>query len=187
MRTPFLTAVLVSAVAAPAWAADQYSVDANHSAVTFKVSHLGLSWTHGRFKDFAGSFTLDPASPANISFSLTIKADSIDTDIAKRDEHLRSPDFFNTKQFPEITFQSTAVHPVADGYQVTGNFSMHGVTQPVSFTLVGGRAAEFPKGVQRIGFSTDLVLKRSAYGIDKFLEAIGDDVHIAISFEGTKK
>ncbi|MDB5311818.1 MAG: hypothetical protein JWO38_6020 [Gemmataceae bacterium] len=167
--------------------ADDYALEPAHAAVTFKVSHLGLSWTYGRFKDISGSFTLDPANPATTAFSLTAKTDSIDTDNVKRDEHLKSPDFFNVKQFPAISFKSTAVKPVDGGYQVTGDLTIHGTTKAVTFNLLGGRAAEFPKGVQRTGFSTELVLKRSDFGIDKLKEAIGDDVYVSISFEGTKK
>lgn len=170
--------------AAPA--ADEYAVDGAHAAVTFKISHLGLSWTHGRFGDFTGAFAIDP-DPGKCAFSLAIKAESIDTANAKRDEHLRSPDFFNVKQFPVIIFKSTAVKAVKDGYQVTGDLTMHGVTKAVSCALLGGRKAEFPPGVQRTGFSTELVVKRSEFGITKFAEAVGDEVHIAVSFEGTKK
>jgi polyisoprenoid-binding protein YceI len=158
-----------------------------HTSVSFKASHLGLSWTHGRFNDVRGGFSLDPADAGKCSFSLNIKAESIDTGNAKRDEHLRSPDFFNAKQFPALTFESTEVKPIKDGYQVTGNLTLHGVTRSVSFPLVGGRKAEFPKGVQRTGFSTELSLKRSEFGMDKMTEAIGDEVFISISFEGTKK
>jgi polyisoprenoid-binding protein YceI len=178
--------LLEVAAAAPARAAEEYAIDPAHTSVSFKVSHLGLSWTHGRFNDVSGSFTIDP-DPAACSFSLTIKADSIDTANPKRDEHLKSPDFFNTKQFPTITFKSTSVRPIKDGYAVTGDLTLHGVTKAATFSLVGGRKAEFPKGVQRTGFSTELVLKRSAFGIEKFAEAVGEDVHISISFEGTRK
>ena len=72
-------------------------------------------------------------------------------------------------------------------YKVTGDFTMHGETKPVTFTLAGGKTAEFPKGMKRIGFSTDLVLKRSDFGMDKFKGAVGEDIHISISFEGVKK
>jgi len=164
--------------------ADDYALDTAHTAVNFKVSHLGLSWTHGRFKDVSGTFTIDPAKT---SFNLAMKTGSIDTDNAKRDEHLKSPDFFNEKQFPEITFKSTSVKAVKDGYEVTGDLTLHGVTKPVTFSLLGGRTAEFPKGVQRTGYSTELVLKRSDFGVDKFKEAVGDEVYVSISFEGTKK
>src|SRR5262249_50299223 len=151
------------------------------AGVQFKISHAGLSWVYGRFNEFSGSFTIDP-DPAKCSFAMTIKAASIDTANQKRDDHLRSPDFFNVKQFPTIIFKSTALKAIKDGYEVTGELTLHGVTKPITFALVGGRKAEFPKGVQRTGFSTDLVLKRSEFGIDKFAEMLGEDIHVAVSF-----
>ncbi len=184
---PALTVLLVAvATATPAPAADEYAVDAMHAGVTFKISHLGLSWVYGRFNDFTGTFTLDPDA-AKCSFNLTIKTDSIDTANKKRDDHLRSPDFFNVKQFPTITFKSTAVKEVKNGYEVTGELTLHGETRSVTFSLLGGRKAEFPKGVQRTGYSTDLVLKRSEFGMGKFKEALSDEVYVSISFEGVKK
>jgi polyisoprenoid-binding protein YceI len=164
--------------------AADFTLDPAHTAVTFRVSHLGLSWTHGRFNDVSGTFTLDKDKSA---FTLTIKAAGIDTGNAKRDQHLQSPDFLNVKQFPQISFKSKTVKPVAGGYQVSGDFTLHGQTKPITFTLQGGREAEFPKGTQRTGFTTGLVIKRSDYGINGFPGAVGDEIHIAISFEGTKK
>jgi len=183
---------LVCAVAAfastnAASAAESYTVDGMHAGVNFKISHLGLSWVYGRFDEFSGAFTVDPEDAASCAFELTINADSVDTNSKKRDDHLRSPDFFNSKQFPAITFKSTSVKPTKGGYEVTGDFTMHGVTKPLTFTLIGGRHAEFPKGVQRTGFATEFVIKRSDFGIEKFSEAVGDKVFVAISFEGTKK
>jgi polyisoprenoid-binding protein YceI len=186
LSAPVLTAVLFAVTAAPARAADNYGIDAMHAGVNFKISHLGLSYVHGRFNEFSGAFVLDPDA-SKCAFTLTIKTETIDTANAKRDEHLRSPDFFNVKQFPVIAFKSTGVKAIKDGYEVTGDLTMHGATKAVTFTLLGGKKAEFPKGVQRTGFSTDLVLKRSEFGINKFTEALGDDIHVAISFEGTKK
>jgi polyisoprenoid-binding protein YceI len=182
-------AVLLSVLGAavPARAADDYAVDPMHAGVTFKISHLGLSWVSGRFNELSGSFTIDPEDAGKSSFGLTIKAKSIDTNNSKRDDHLRSPDFFNVKQFPAITFKSTAIKAIKDGYQVTGDLTLHGETKSVSFALVGGKKAEFPKGVQRTGYSTDLTIKRSEFGMDKFAGAVGDEVRIFISFEGAKK
>jgi polyisoprenoid-binding protein YceI len=182
-----LAVVLVAAAAAPARAADDYAIDGAHSSVTFKIQHLGLSWVHGRFDDFSGGFTLDADDAGKSLFGLTIKTDSIDTNNKQRDDHLRSPDFFNVKQFANISFKSTAVKAIKDGYEVTGDLTLHGVTKAVTFKLTGGKKAEFPKNVQRTGFSTDLTIKRSDFGMDKFAEALSDDVVIAISFEGTKK
>jgi polyisoprenoid-binding protein YceI len=184
----FSSVLLAALAASPSVSRGQgaYTIDGDHSAFTFKISHLGLSWVYGRFNDLSGNFAID-ADPAKSSFAVAIKTESIDTANPKRDAHLRNADFFDAKQFPLIAFKSTSVKAIDGGYQVTGDFTMHGVTKPIAFTLKGGKTAEFPKGVNRIGFTTELVLKRSDYGMDKMLIAIGDDVHIAISFEGTKK
>ncbi len=172
---------------APLVAADKYVVDADHTSVSFQVGHLGISMIHGRFNEVAGEFTLDSASPAASSFSMTIRTASVDTGNKKRDDHLRSPDFFNVKQFPTITFKSTSVKPAGEGYEVAGDFTLHGVTRPITFALKGGKTADFPKGTQRIGFSTELALKRTDYGMDRLVGPAGDEVKVLISFEGVKK
>jgi polyisoprenoid-binding protein YceI len=168
---------------------DDYIIDAAHSGVTFQISHLNLSYVHGRFNTFSGSFTLDSSDPARSSFKLDIKTDSVDTNNTGRDNHLRSPDFFNAKQFPAIKFQSTSVKPIDGGYEVTGDLNLHGETKPVTFSLKGGRSAEFPKGTQRTGFSTELMLKRSDFGVGnpRMAAVLGDDVQVSISFEATRK
>ena len=183
MRKGFIVLAALVALASTA-RAQQYKIDSAHAGVNFRVTHIGLSWTFGRFNDVSGEFTVDGA---NSAFSVTIKADSIDTGNKQRDGHLSSPDFFNVKQFPLITFKSTAVKPVDGGLEVTGDFTLHGVTKPITFTLKGGNSAEMPKGVKRTGYTTELVLKRSEYEMDKMIPAAGDDVHVAISFEGTAK
>lgn len=166
-------------------AADNYVVDLVHSSMTFKVQHLGLAFVHGRFNEFSGTLTIDPDA-SKCAFTMNVKVESIDTANAMRDAHLRNADYFDVKQYPAITFKSTAVKAGKDGYEVTGDFTMHGVTKPITFTLTGGKKAEV-KGMQRIGFSTDLVLKRSEYGMKGGIPAIGDEVYISISFEGLKK
>ena len=113
---------------------------------------LGLSYIHGRFDDFTGNFTIDTSDPAKSSFTLTIKPESVDTNNAGRDTHLRGPDFFNVKQFPVISFTSTAVKPIEGGYEVTGDLTLHGETKPVTFSLKGGKTAQFHPGVERTGF-----------------------------------
>jgi polyisoprenoid-binding protein YceI len=193
MPTRFRTCTLLTlfiaviGVAAIARGADEYTIDPAHTGVTFKISHLGLSWTHGRFDDVSGRFAIDPQDPSGCSFELTMNAEGIDTANHKRDDHLRSPDFFNVKQFPTLTFKSTAVTPIKDGYEVTGDFTMHGATRPLTLKLVGGKTAEFPKNVRRTGYSAEFVIKRSQFGITKFAESVGDNVYVEISFEGTKK
>jgi polyisoprenoid-binding protein YceI len=181
-----LTITVAALVAVAPARADDYAIDGMHAGINFEISHLGLSWVHGRFNDFTGTFAIDP-DPAKCSFALTIKAGSIDTNNQKRDDHLRSPDFFNAKQFPTITFASTAVKPTKDGYDVTGDLTMHGVTKSITLPLVGGHKAEFPPGVPRTGFSMTSSVKRSEFDVSKFAEAVGDEVFVSISFEGTKK
>jgi len=190
MRIRSLALALASALgfaALPLALADDYDVDGMHSGVTFQISHLGLSWIHGRFNEYSGSFSIDTIDPAKSSFSFSIKPESVDTANSKRDEHLRSPDFFNVKQFPSISFKSTSVKPLKDGFEVTGDLSLHGATRPLTFILKGGRTAEFPKGVMRTGYSSEFMIKRSDFGMGNMTGAIGDDVYVAISFEGVKK
>jgi polyisoprenoid-binding protein YceI len=181
-----LVPFILAATPAFVRAADNYTVDAAHTSVSFKISHLGLSWTHGRFNEVSGAFAIDAADPAKSSFTLNIKPESIDTGNRQRDDHLRSPDFLNVKQFPALSFKSTAVKAAEGGYAVTGDFTLHGVTKSITFHLTGGKMAEFPPGTKRTGYSTDLVLKRSDFGVGA-AGPIGDDVHVSISFEGTSK
>jgi polyisoprenoid-binding protein YceI len=168
-------------------AADAFAVDPVHSSVVFKIQHVGISWIHGRFNDVSGEFLIDKQAPASSSFALTIKAASIDTNNAKRDEHLRSPDFFNVKQYPLLSFKSTSVKPVEGGYEVAGDLTMHGVTKPVTLVLHGGKEIEFPKGKKRTGFSTAVKLKRTDFGMEKFVGMLGDDVHVEAGVEAVEK
>jgi polyisoprenoid-binding protein YceI len=184
-----VASVFLIGAAASAWAADNYAVDPMHTSVYFKISHLGLANVFGRFNEFSGNFAIDPDDAGKCSFVLTIKTESVDTNNPKRDSHLRSPDFFNAKQFPAITFTSTTVKPIKDGYEVTGDLTMHGVTKPVKFEVHGGRKASFPPGMQRTGFNAEFAVKRSDFGVggEQFGNALGDEVRVAIGFEGTKK
>ena len=79
------------------------------------------------------------------------------------------------------------VKPVDGGYEASGELTLHGVTRPLTLVLLGGRTAEFPKGVQRTGYFGEFAIKRSDFGMDKMLEAVGDEVRVQLSFEGTKK
>ncbi|HLN32196.1 MAG TPA: YceI family protein [Gemmataceae bacterium] len=178
---------LVIGFADNARAADDYTIDPMHSGIGFKISHIGLSWIQGRFNSFSGDFTLDPDNPANSSFSMSIKTDSIDTNNKGRDNHLRSPDFFNAKQFPVVSFKSTAIKPIDGGYEVTGDLTLHGVTKSISFALKGGAKAEFPKGKLRTGFTAEFPVKRDDFGVGKPGNGLGDEVFATVSFEGVKK
>lgn len=181
-------AIMFLAGSATLHAGDAFVVDPAHSSVVFKIQHAEISWIFGRFNEFSGDFLIDKQDPASSSFALSIKAGSIDTNNGKRDEHLRSPDFFNTKQFPTLTFKSTSVKRVEKGYEVTGDFTMHGVTKQLSFVLKGGgKEIEFPKGRKRIGFTAALTLRRADFGIDKFAGMLGEEVHVEIGVEAVQK
>ena len=168
-------------------AADEYAYDLVHSSVSFKARHLDISWIHGRFNEVSGRFSLDREYPSKSTFQLTIKADSIDTANTVRDEHLRQPDYFDTKQFPLIEFKSTNTKVIEGGYEVTGDFTMHGKTKTITFVFKGGAEHDF-KGTKRVAFSTELALKRSDFGFDKKeIGPIGDEAMILIDCEGVRK
>ncbi|PHS06122.1 MAG: polyisoprenoid-binding protein [Blastopirellula sp.] len=167
-------------------AADEYDYDLVHSSVSFKARHLDISWIHGRFNDVSGKFVLDRENPAKSTFLLTIKTASVDTANEARDAHLRQPDYFDTKQYPTIEFKSTSTKPIKGGFKVTGDFTMHGTTNEITITLMGGKEHVFGK-TKRVAFSTEISLKRSDYGFDKnAIGPIGDVALIMIDCEGVR-
>ena len=187
-----LSASLVAFSLLVAWgvtarAADEYEYDGVHSSVSFKARHLDISWIHGRFNEASGKFVIDRADPSKSTFEFSVKADSVDTGNQKRDEHLRQPDYFDTKQFPTIDFKSTSVKPIEGGFEVAGDFTMHGKTKSVVLVLKGGKEVEW-KGVKRVGFATEIALKRSDFGFDPTqIGLIGDEALILIDCEGMRK
>ncbi len=186
VRLAAAIALLVGAVQC-ATAADEYAYDGVHSSVSFKARHQNISWIHGRFNKVEGKFVIDREDPTKSSFQLTIQADSVDTANEARDLHLRQPDYFDTKQFPTIEFKSTSVKAIDGGYQVTGDFTMHGTTKEITFDLLGGKEVEFFGG-KHVGFSTELKLKRSDFGFDKSqIGGIGDEAIVMIDCEGVRK
>ncbi len=183
----FTAVCLVAISPLSLYAADVYEYDGVHSSVSFKARHLDISWIHGRFNEVQGKFSLDREDPTKSTFQLSIKVDSVDTANKARDEHLRQPDYFDAKQFPTIDFQSTSVKAVKGGYEVTGNLTMHGTTREITFVLLGGKEIQH-RDTKRVGFSTELSLKRSDYNFDKSaIGPIGDEALIIIDCEGMRK
>lgn len=169
-------------------AGDDYAIDPIHSGVTFRIRHLDISEVPGRFDRFQGRFTIDPSDPSKSSFQMTIEIDSVDTNNAARDGHLKGPDYFNARQYPTMEFVSTSVEPMAGGYRVAGNLTLHGETKPLSIELKGGKTVEM-KGQRRIGFTTEFMIKRTEFGIAPKVGPgiLGDDVRVMIGLEGTRK
>ena len=187
MRHLLAPALLAALGTLPLAAADTYGVDASHSAALFSVSHLGISNTHGRFNAIDGTLTWDAAEPAKSAIKIAIKTESIDTFSEKRDQHLRSADFFNAKQFPELTFVSKSFAS-ADGktFTVAGDLTLAGTTKPVTLTVTKIGEGKDPWGGYRIGFTTDFTVKRSDFGI-KGVPGVGDEVAVTFALEGIKK
>ncbi len=162
-----------------------YSVDTVHSTVLFRVKHLNASWAFGRFNDVTGTFLFDAETPANSSLDITIKAESVDTASENRDKHLRSPDFFSSKEFPVITFKSTAVRKTAtDSYEVVGDLTFRGVTKAITTSIEQTGAGPGMRGGEIAGMLTTFTIKRSDFGIDYMPQALGDDVTVTVSLEG---
>ncbi len=173
--------------------APAFGIDPVHSSVGFKVRHL-VSKVSGSFKEFSGTIAGDPKSPSEASIAFTIKAGSVDTQNADRDKHLNSPDFFDTAKFPEISFKSSKIVPKGgDKFEVTGTFTLHGVSKDIVVPVTFGGLAKDPWGNERAGFSVALTLNRKDYGINfnKVLDAggmmLGDDVEVSIELEAVKK
>ncbi len=161
-----------------------YSVDATHSSVGFKVKHMMISTVSGNFGIFSGSYELERGIFK--SLSATMKADTINTGIVKRDEHLRSEDFFDVAKFPEITFAMTS----QKGKKITGDLSIHGITKEVVLTLDMGGEVIDPWGNKRSGFILTGKINRKDYGLNwnKAIETggfvVGDDVKVIVEIEG---
>ena len=181
-------------VASTTLALDTYKADPMHSSINFSIDHMVVNTVHGRFRQFEGTITVDPDN-SNVlkAASGTIQAKSIDTDIEKRDNHLRSPDFFDAEKFPTITFESTEVKKDGNSQVLVGKFTMHGVTKEVSlpFTLKG--PVKGPMGGTIMGFEVTGKLNRKDYGLtwNKVIEAggvmVGEDVTIQINAEFVKQ
>lgn len=187
LRTTVLSLGLSLSLAAPALA-DTYTIDKNHSEAAFQVRHI-LTKVRGTFRDFAGTITMDKAKPENSSVEFRIKAASIDTGVQKRDDHLRSPDFFDVATHPEIVFKSTKVVSKGNNtFDVTGDFTMHGVTKQITLPVTFLGEQKFGKGA-KAGFETGLTINRKDYGLvwNRALESggvmVGEEVEIAINIE----
>lgn len=184
-----LATAAVLLFAPPVLAAPQsYSLDPAHTSVGFAISHLGFSQMQGRFNDISGSVSFDAAAPKDTGVKVTLKASSVDTNFAKRDDHLRSPDFFNVKEFPEISFVSSAVEMTGEKTaRLTGSLTLLGVSRPVTLDVVFNRQGESPASKKEtVGFSARGSLKRSEFGMKYGIPNLGDTVELAIEVEAVR-
>ena len=192
MKMKFVSLMAVLALAAPAVEAETFNFDANHASVMFQIRPL-MSKITGKFNAFEGAVQIDRDDPAASSVTFTIETKSIDTANQRRDDDLRSPNFFDVASHPTITFESTSVKPLGDdNYDVTGSFTMHGVTKTVVLPVKALGEMKDPWGNQRIGFEISTTINRKDYGIsfNKVLDQgglmLGEEVTITINLEAVQ-
>jgi polyisoprenoid-binding protein YceI len=167
-----------------------YEIDPVHSTVLAQAVHFGAGTTWVRFSGPTGTVTLNETDPSKSSVAIEIKADSLDTANEKRDQHLKSPDLLNAKEFPLITFKGTAIKKTGDKtYEVAGNLTVHGVTKPITATFTAVGTGKGAKGETRTGADAKFTIKRGEFGIGAtFPETtISDEIGMMVSLEGIKK
>lgn len=180
-------------VAAPALAeVETYALDKPHTSVAFRIRHV-VSMVDGRFTDYDGKLWIDRQNPSASKVEFTIQAASINTGHENRDKHLRSADFFDVEKYPTITFVSTKVTPKGnDTYEITGNFTMRGVTKALTVPVRHGGFARVGKA-EKTGFDLTIRLNRKDFNInwnraiDQGGWLLGDDVDILIGIEANKQ
>lgn len=186
MKKLFLTTLLATSMAFPAFAADNYTIDPDHTSVLLKANHIGFSNVYLMVKDVQGEFSFDKEHPENSSVEVTMQASSIDGFVPKLNEHLQTPDFFNTEAFPVITFASTGIEVTGKNTAtISGDLTIKGLSQPATLNVTFNKEGENPfTKDMRAGFSATGIIKRSDYGIEYALPAVADEVGIAIEVEG---
>ncbi|WOA31265.1 YceI family protein [Alloalcanivorax xenomutans] len=165
-----------------------FDTEGQHQFIMFKISHLGYSWLYGRFNDFDGAFTVDADNPENSTVEATIQTASLDSNHAERDKHLRSADFLDVSKYPTATFKSTGIEKTGDdSARITGDFTLHGVTKPVTLDakLIG--YGDDPWGGYRMGLEASTTLKLADFGITTNLGPASETVEIIISVEGVRQ
>ena len=185
-----IAAIVVTLAAAPAAsAADAFAVNKPHTIVAFSVDRLGLTKMLGSFSKVDGEFTLDRNNPTVSTVSLTIDTSSIYTGFEARDKHLKSPDFFNVQEFPNMKFVSTKVEKTGEKTaKVTGNLTLLGVTKPVTLDVVLNAIKPDARTKKDLaGFSAKGTLKRSDFGMKYLSGAIGDEVTLMVELLGDAK
>ena len=161
-----------------------YAIDASHSNVEFAVKHMMITTVKGRFGDVKGTVTLPESGQPVVD--VTIGAGSIDTRVEARDTHLKSADFFDVEKYPELRFVSTKVQRTDDGYKLTGDLTIRGVTKPVTLTVTEEGTGVDPWGNQKAAYSATGKFSRSEFGLNwnAALETggvlVSDEVKIAI-------
>jgi polyisoprenoid-binding protein YceI len=184
----FVASMLLWGISAAMPASAQtYQIDPVHSSLLFRVKHMDTAYVYGMFTSMKGTVVVDEANPARSSINIEVDANSVYTHNEQRDNHLRSPDFFNTRQFPTITFKSTQVRRInANTVQVRGDLTIRGVTRPITASVTLTGKGKNPQGKDIIGFETTFTIRRSEFGIRYGLPGLGDEVQVTLSIEAAR-
>lgn len=169
-------------------AAATYLLDPAHTYILFRVKHLDIGYSYGRFNGPEGVIEWDDAAPEKSRVEMSVSAGNVDTDVDKRDQHLRSADFFNVDQYKIINFKSTSVKKTGDTtFDVTGDLTFLGKTRPMTVAVQQTGAGMDPWGKYRIGFETTFIIKRSEWGMNFMLNGVSDEVNVTVSTEGIRQ
>lgn len=182
LRRLLLTSLL--AASAPVFAAPQtFTIDPTHTQVSFTYNHFGFSNPTGRLEDIKGAVVIDQADWGKSSVKVDMPLSGLHTGVPKLDEHLKTPDFFDAAKFPDVTFKSTKVTKTgADTLDIAGDLTAHGVTKPVTLHAHINKIGENKMiGTQSAGFDADTTLKRSDFGMGKYVPMVSDEVHVHIT------
>ena len=184
-------AFAVAAASSPAFSETRsHQIDRSHATVSFTISHLGFSQTMGWFREFTADILFDPDDPASPDnrVEFVIDAASVDTGWGPRDDHIRSSDFLDVSNHPEIRFVSTAIELLGEDEEgrptvrLAGDLTVIGNTKPVTFDVVMNRRGEM-RGREVIGFTATSVIDRTEFGVDRGAPAIGAEMQIWVSLE----
>ncbi len=170
----------------------KYFLDPEHLSIGFLVHHIGFAKVFGIFQEAEGTFTFDEDAPAVSGIAVTVETDSIFTNHKKRDQHLRSSDFLNSKKHPEMTFAGTSSEQTGPRTgKITGDLTLHGETHPLTLDVTWNKSGVYPFGHEDyvVGISARGTVKRSLYGMTYAVENgwVGDDVELIIEFEARRK
>jgi len=190
-RKGLLTAVVFSlflVFSSIAVAGNDYTIDSVHSSLVFGIKHFGASMFYGRINGPAGKLIFDEEKPENSMVEISVNAGDVDTASEKRDQHIKSADFFHVEKYPVITFTSRNVKKTGEtDYQVEGDLTFLGKTRPIIVMARYIGSGKDPWGAYRSGFESRFTIKRSDYGMDFMMGPLGDEVQSIISIEAVKK
>jgi len=193
LKKSLIAISLASVIATPAFA-DTYMIDdsskGSHASINFSVKHLGFSWLTGRFDNFSGEFTYDPAKPEESSVNVSIDTNSVNTNHAERDKHIRSGDFLNVAKFPKATFVSKKI--VVDSanknaFDIVGDLTLNGVTKTITIDAEKIGQGDDPWGGYRAGFEGEAEITMKDFNIKMDLGPASQTVKLKLQVEGIKK